>query len=387
MMDADTAWKIVRTKWTRAWSALAAVLVVVVGIGLTLRPHAALPQQNTPLAPNFSLPVASAGDLRAAQGGTLTLHALRGRPVLLSFFLSTCGPCLDELPLLRQTAQTYRAQGLAVVGVATLGDTFAAARRLARAAHLTYPVVVDNQAVAWQYGVSDAPTSFFVDAQGRLAGQHIGPLDPQTIRDGLAQVGAIHCQQCNALEPLSFDAAPASSATFSADFTFARSKKAPPFALRDQQGRLVSPQSLRGRVVALTFVSALCREQCPLIGQTLAKIRRQLGPQARRLSIIAISVDPEVDTPAATRAFAAESGWQGADWHYLTASRAALSQVWSAYGTYVPAPAPIFKPGQTIVHQAGLFLLDGQGRLRAYYDTPFFAPRVSATIRALMSGS
>ncbi|MDQ2827466.1 MAG: TlpA family protein disulfide reductase, partial [Chloroflexota bacterium] len=234
MMDADTTWKIARTKratcggrmrgWTRAWSALAAVLVIVVGIGLTLRPHAALPPQSMPLAPDFSLPVASAGDLHSAQGGTLTLRALRGHPVLLSFFLSTCGPCLDELPLLRQTARTYRAQGLVVVGVATLGDTVATARRLARAAHLTYPVVVDNQAVAWQYGVSDVPTSVFVDAQGRLAGQHIGPLDPQTIRDGLAQVGALHCQQCNALEPLSFDATPTSSATFSADFTFARSK-------------------------------------------------------------------------------------------------------------------------------------------------------------------
>lgn len=100
---------------------------------------------------------------------------------------------------------------------------------------------------------------------------------------------------------------------------------------------------------------------------------------------MAVSVDPEVDTSAATRAFAVESGWADADWHYLTASRGVLSRVWTAYGMDVPAPSPIFKPGQTIVHQAGLFLLDGRGRLRAYYDTPIFAPRVAATVRALLT--
>jgi protein SCO1/2 len=137
-------------------------------------------------------------------------------------------------------------------------------------------------------------------------------------------------------------------------------------------------------VVALTFVSALCKEQCPLVGKALTLVRQQLGKNASRLSIVAISVEPEVDTPSATRQFAIEAGWPGGDWHYLTAARAVLSRIWQAYGVDVAPPPPIFKPSVSVVHQADLFLIDPQGRLRAYYDVPFLPSRVVTTIRALL---
>jgi protein SCO1/2 len=137
-------------------------------------------------------------------------------------------------------------------------------------------------------------------------------------------------------------------------------------------------------VVALTFISALCKEQCPLVGKALTLVRKQLGRDAAKLSIVAISVDPELDTPQATRRFAADSGWPGADWHYLTAARATLAPVWRAYGVDVEAPPPIFKQGQSIVHQAQVFLIDPRGRLRAYYDVPFLPARLVTTIRALL---
>ena len=95
--------------------------------------------------------------------------------------------------MLRQTARAYRALGVVVLGVATGGDTVASARQFAAAQHLSYPVVVDeHQGVAWRYDVGGWPTSFFLDAQGRLRGQYIGPLDRQTVRDGLAQAGKSH---------------------------------------------------------------------------------------------------------------------------------------------------------------------------------------------------
>jgi protein SCO1/2 len=155
--------------------------------------------------------------------------------------------------------------------------------------------------------------------------------------------------------------------------------------LRDQRGKVTTPGTLRGKVVALTFISAVCKEQCPMVGQTLSLVRRDLGRDAAHLAIVAISVDPEQDSPQATRAFAAASGWQGADWHYLSAPRAVLQRVWAAYYIDVPPPPPIFKPGQTIVHLAELFLIDPRGRLRAYYHVPFLASRVAASVRALLA--
>ena len=81
------------------------------------------------------------------------------------------------------------------------------------------------------------------------------------------------------------------------------------------------------------------------------------------------------------RHFAALSGWQGADWHYLSAPRAVLARIWKAYGVYVGPPT---KAAQDPEHYAGLYLIDPRGRLRAYYHVPFLAPRVAAAIRALL---
>jgi cytochrome oxidase Cu insertion factor (SCO1/SenC/PrrC family) len=61
-----------------------------------------------------------------------------------------------------------------------------------------------------------------------------------------------------------------------------------------------------------------------------------------------------------------------------------LAPIWSAYGIYVPAPSPIFKPGQTIVHQAGIYLLDPQGMLRAYFNVPVMAARITAAVRTIL---
>lgn len=361
-------------------------LVVLVGGVLVLRPATQAPQsaQAAPLAPPFSLPLLSGGT------GTLALRALRGHPVVLNFFQSNCGPCLDEMPLLAQTSRTYRRQGVVVLGIASLGDAASAARGLARADHLPFPVVWDeHQAVAWQYQVSATPSTMFIDAQGRWRGQYEGQLDASLIRNGLAQAGAIACSTCAAVEPPGEGVAgtttvPASALRVTKIFS-APYRPAAPFALPDQQGRLITPASLRGKVVALTFISAACVEQCPLVGQTLGQARRLLGRAASRLSIVAISVAPEQDSAATTRRFAREAGWLGADWHYLTAPRATLQRVWNAYWVPVYAPPPIFKTtGAGLVHQTGLYLIDPRGRLRAYDDVPFLAADVAASVRALL---
>lgn len=370
-----------RTRLRRRIAATIALLVVLGCSLLVLQPRQA-PAAAAPLAPDFTLPLAS------GTSASLSLHALRGHPVLLNFFNSQCEPCLDELPALRQTARVYQGKGIRVIGVATGGDTVSSARALATAAHLPYTIAVDvHQSVAWRYDVGGWPTSFFIDARGRLQAQWVGPLDGQAVRNGLAQIGAIRCSSCTALSPPSLvtdQPAPGAAPSVDADVVYNPAPTAYQFALRDQHGALITPRSLRGKVVALTFISALCKEQCPLVGKALTLVRHDLGKDAAKLSIVAISVEPEVDTPRATRQFAKDSGWTGADWHYLTAPRSTLSRIWSAYGVDVEPLPPIFKPTASAVHQAELFLIDPRGRLRAYYDVPFLPSRVVTTVRALL---
>ena len=78
---------------------------------------------------------------------------------------------------------------------------------------------------------------------------------------------------------------------------------------------------------------------------------------------------------------AALSGWQGADWQYLSASRAVLASIWKAYGVYVGPPT---RAGQDPEHSAELYLINPRGKLCACDDVPFLAPRVAAAIRALL---
>ena len=357
---------------TKLWSIPVVTLIVAVSIILLLRP--AQSGQSNPIAPDFRLQAAS------GVNGMLSLRSLRGHPVLINFFNSQCPPCVAEMPVLRQAARQYQRDGAIVLGVATGGDTAGTARQFARAQRLPYPVVVDTQQdVAWQYTIVGWPTSLFLDRAGRIQARYVGPLDAGTVRDGFAQAGAITCATCQPLSnPEITDSA------LGTDAMYPSAHAAPSFALRDQAGALITPSTLRGKVVLLTFVSAVCTDQCAMVGKTLGQVRRQLGPDAAHLAIVAISVEPEQDTPGATAQYAATSGWRGADWHYLTAPRPVLQTIWSAYGVYV-GPAP--RPGQDPAHTAGLYFIDPKGNLRAYDDAPFLAPRVVKTVRALLPTS
>ncbi|MGH2346646.1 MAG: redoxin domain-containing protein [Chloroflexota bacterium] len=353
---------------------LAPVLALAAVAALLLVPRSVSHTQGSTIAPDFTLPTV---------GGTpdaLALHSLRGHPVLLNFFNSDCVPCIQEMPLLRQAAQRYKAQGLVVLGVATGGDSRSSARSFVQEQHLAFPVVVDeHQDVAWLYQVAGWPTSFFLDARGRLRGQLAGPLDDAALRDGLALAGALPCTGCH---PLPTPPVPAASVGgLSADTVFTSNTAAKPFALRDQRGHIVSLRSLRGKVVALTFVSAICTAECPLIGRTLGQVSQDLGVDAKHLAIVAISVAPEADSETAIRHFAKLSGWTSDEYYYLSGSHKALAAVWATYGIWVGP----YVPGQDPEHTPAVYLIDPQGRLRAYYDVPFLAPRVASSIRALLA--
>lgn len=113
-----------------------------------------------------------------------TRHALadfaRGRPLLVNFWASWCGPCIREMPALDAFAAQQGANGVQVVGIAI--DDTAAVRSFLRDRPVRYPVLVDAP------GADDAsvrlgdvrgvlPFSVLVGADGRILRQHAGPLD------------------------------------------------------------------------------------------------------------------------------------------------------------------------------------------------------------------
>ena len=150
----------------------------------------------------------------------------------------------------------------------------------------------------------------------------------------------------------------------------AGARRAPAMRLRDQNGRLASPASLRGRPLLVTFLDSHCRQQCPIEGRMLTDVVSRLGARAPA-DLLVVSVDPWADTARSVRAFAKEAGWPGR-WRWLLGTVAQLKSVWAAWGVGVR------RTPTDIAHTAVVFLVDRRGFLRAAYLVPF-SPREVAT--------
>jgi protein SCO1 len=88
-----------------------------------------------------------------------------------------------------------------------------------------------------------------------------------------------------------------------------------------------------GRAVVLTFIYTTCTTICPVISQTLEQLQDKLGPQIGNVHLVSISIDPETDTPARLRDYAAKFG-AGPEWQYYTGSVDASIAAQKAFNVY-----------------------------------------------------
>ena len=159
----------------RQSSVRAALAVVALAAGFALVPRMTKGCEGASLdedAPNFAARVVANGENLGLEGGvvpeTLELSSLRGRPVVLDFWATWCGPCQATSPIVNAVAQRYKDKGLAVVGVNTSDEDGLAARYVKKKG-LGFPIVYDeNNTIAKQYGVSNLPTLIVVSKTGKI---------------------------------------------------------------------------------------------------------------------------------------------------------------------------------------------------------------------------
>jgi peroxiredoxin len=129
-------------------------------------------------------------DLTTLDGRKLDLAAYRGRPVLLNFWATWCGPCVREFPLLRRTIDQRRSDGLVVLGV-LVNDSAGSARKFVREHGGTWPVGIDQGAkAAGAFKVVGLPESVFVRRDGTLATRVLGELTQDRLDAQLASIVA-----------------------------------------------------------------------------------------------------------------------------------------------------------------------------------------------------
>ena len=134
-------------------------------------PAAAPPEAGTPEqgpAANLAEPGKPAPDfaLPSLDGGTVSLSAYRGRPVILYFWASWCSYCLEGMPDLEALRDQYREQGLEVLAI-NIMESADKAKRTVSALRVSLPVLLDTSGeVTEQYLVKATPTYVFIDRDG-----------------------------------------------------------------------------------------------------------------------------------------------------------------------------------------------------------------------------
>ncbi len=112
------------------------------------------------LAPEINLP--------SLNGDRIVLSALQGRPVLVNFWATWCGPCREEFPALVRKSRQYKDAGLVVIGVNFQDDnTDEGILTFMRNTNVDFLIVRDvGERVGRAYRVNGLPTSVFIDTKG-----------------------------------------------------------------------------------------------------------------------------------------------------------------------------------------------------------------------------
>ena len=190
---------------------------------------------------------------------------------------------------------------------------------------------------------------------------------------------------------------------------------APDFSLTDQLGQPVSLSDMRGYAVALTFLYTHCPDVCPIVTSQLRDVQIALGEDAARVRFVAVSVDPERDTPDAARKYLERWGLSDG-WSFAVGDLESLSAVWASYyvepyaetaaadkgepadaGTPVATPIAAANPSGaldalsaqiaerfTVMHGAPVFLIDGAGTRRVVFTPPLPPDEVAGDLRQLL---
>jgi thiol-disulfide isomerase/thioredoxin len=112
-------------------------------------------------------------------GNPIDLAKLRGRPVLVTFWATSCPGCIKEMPHLIELYKELNPKGLEIIGIAMNYDRPDHVMAMQKSKQIPYPIAWDGTSAASNaFGrVTLTPTSFLIDPNGQIVSQTIGEMD------------------------------------------------------------------------------------------------------------------------------------------------------------------------------------------------------------------
>ena len=159
------------------------VLTCLSACGQQADAPSAEPEETHVQAPDFTV--------YDAQGNPVKLSDFAGKPLVLNFWATWCGPCKMEMPDFQETWLELGDEIQFVMINLTDGtrDTVESASAFIAEQGYTFPVFfdTDSQAAAL-YGVYSIPTTYFIDAEGNAIAQATGAIDAELLQKGIDMI-------------------------------------------------------------------------------------------------------------------------------------------------------------------------------------------------------
>lgn len=156
------------------------------------------------------------------------------------------------------------------------------------------------------------------------------------------------------------------------------------FDLTDHTGQRRTLEDFRGKAVTVFFGFTQCPDVCPSSLATMSDVMKSLGPDADRVQVLFITVDPERDTQELLAHYVPtfDPRFVG-----LFGTLDETAQVAKSFRIFYAKSGDTSGPHYTIDHSAGTYMFDPQGRLRLYVRHAESADSIAADLRLLLAGN
>ena len=123
------------------------------------------------------------------EGNEVSLASFFGKPIVLNFWASWCGPCKMEMPEIQKFYEQYGDQIHFLL--VSVDDSVETAKAFIEKEEYTFPVYFDTASMgAYSYGASSIPLTYFIDAEGNLQAYYMGAMRESILQQGIDLIHA-----------------------------------------------------------------------------------------------------------------------------------------------------------------------------------------------------